>query len=109
MENQHHDHAAVVRGGGELKESSSTTTMWSETKKQVRLTAPLAVGFLLQKVIQTISIMFVGRLGQLPLASASLATSFASVTGFSLLVDQTCIYLNEFHSSATLLPCFVLH
>jgi MATE family multidrug resistance protein len=81
MENQHH--AAVARGG---EESISSSSVWIETKKQLRLAAPLAAGFLLQKVIQTISIMFVGRLGELPLAGASLATSFASVTGFSLLV-----------------------
>jgi multidrug resistance protein, MATE family len=74
MENRHQV-AAPARG-----------EVWAEMKKQVRLAAPLAAGFLLQKVIQTISIMFVGRLGELPLASASLATSFASVTGFSLLV-----------------------
>ncbi|XP_066325698.1 protein DETOXIFICATION 16-like isoform X2 [Miscanthus floridulus] len=75
-ENQRRHHAAA---GGEV---------WSESKKQLRLAAPLAAGFLLQKVIQTISIMFVGRLGELPLASASLATSFASVTGFSLLTGM---------------------
>ncbi|WVZ76806.1 hypothetical protein U9M48_024738 [Paspalum notatum var. saurae] len=71
---------AVVVGAEE--ESSSAL---SEVKKQLRLAAPIAAGCLLQKVIQTISIMFVGRLGELPLASASLATSFANVTGFSLL------------------------
>lgn len=62
--------------------------MLSEVNKQLRLAAPLAAGFLLQKIILTISIMFVGRLGELPLASASLATSFASVTGFSLLTGM---------------------
>ena len=76
-ENQRRHHAAAAVRGGEVL---------SQSKKQLRLAAPLAAGFLLQKVIQTISIMFVGRLGELPLASASLATSFASVTGFSLLV-----------------------
>ncbi|KAJ1279029.1 hypothetical protein BS78_04G124100 [Paspalum vaginatum] len=69
----------AVVGGDE--ESSAL----NEVKKQLRLAAPLAAGCLLQKVIQTISIMFVGRLGELALASASLATSFANVTGFSLM------------------------
>jgi MATE family multidrug resistance protein len=58
----------------------------SEAKKQVRLAAPLIVGCLLQNVIQMISVMFVGHLGELALASASMATSFAIVTGFSFLV-----------------------
>jgi MATE family multidrug resistance protein len=58
----------------------------SEAKKQVRLAVPLIVGCLLQNVIQMISVMFVGHLGELALASASMATSFAIVTGFSFLV-----------------------
>ena len=66
--------------------------MWSESKKQLRLAAPLAAGFLLQKVIQTISIMFVGRLGELPLAGASMANSFATVTGLSVLVKYISTY-----------------
>jgi MATE family multidrug resistance protein len=37
-------------------------------------------------MVQMVSVMFVGHLGELALASASLATSFAGVTGFSLLV-----------------------
>ncbi|KAK3152774.1 hypothetical protein QOZ80_2BG0163370 [Eleusine coracana subsp. coracana] len=57
----------------------------SEVKKQLRLATPLAVGCLLQKIILTISLMFIGRFGELALASASLATSFATVTGFSVL------------------------
>lgn len=61
-----------------------------EIKKQLRLAAPLAAGLLLQKVIQITSIMFVGHLGggELALASASLATSFANVTGFSVLAGM---------------------
>ncbi|XP_027366950.1 protein DETOXIFICATION 16-like isoform X1 [Abrus precatorius] len=35
-----------------------------------------------------ISIMFVGHLGRLPLAGASLGTSFASVTGYSVLLGM---------------------
>ncbi|GJM90900.1 hypothetical protein PR202_ga07223 [Eleusine coracana subsp. coracana] len=69
-------------GGGGTEES----LVLSEVKKQLRLATPLAVGCLLQKIILTISLMFVGRFGELALASASLATSFATVTGFSVLV-----------------------
>lgn len=57
-----------------------------EGKKQVVLAGPLIAVSLLQYCLQVISIMFVGHLGELPLASASLATSFASVSGFSVLV-----------------------
>ncbi|OEL16003.1 Protein DETOXIFICATION 16 [Dichanthelium oligosanthes] len=75
------NHGGAVAGG-------EVSSVLSEVKKQLRLAAPLAAGLLLQKIIQTISIMFVGRLGELPLASASLATSFASVTGFSVLTGM---------------------
>lgn len=68
------DHAA--------KESS----IISETKRQLCLATPIVVGCLLQKIILTTSIMFVGHLSELALASASLATSFAAVTGFTLMV-----------------------
>ena len=79
-----HRGGGAVGGGGEVEKSSAL----GEVRRQLRLAAPLAAGLLLQKVIQTISILFVGRLGELPLASASLATSFANVTGFSLLVKH---------------------
>ncbi|KAL6877514.1 hypothetical protein ACP4OV_012729 [Aristida adscensionis] len=78
------NHGGAGGGGGGGAESS----VLSEVKKQLRLAGPLAAGCLLQKVIQTISIMFVGHLGELPLASASLATSFAGVTGFSLMLGM---------------------
>lgn len=57
----------------------------SEVKKQLVLAGPLvSVNFLIFS-LQLISVMFVGHLGRLPLSGASMATSFASVTGFSLL------------------------
>ncbi|PIA33363.1 hypothetical protein AQUCO_04100051v1, partial [Aquilegia coerulea] len=43
---------------------------------------------LLQYSLQVISIMFIGHLGELALSSASLATSFASVTGFNVLLGM---------------------
>lgn len=59
-----------------------------EAKKQMKLAAPLmSVNFLVYS-LQVISVMFVGHLGELPLAGASVATSFASVTGFSLLIGM---------------------
>ncbi|KAG5532294.1 hypothetical protein RHGRI_026805 [Rhododendron griersonianum] len=59
-----------------------------EGKKQMVLAGPLIAVSLLQYCLQVISIMFVGHLGELPLASASLATSFASVSGFSVLLGM---------------------
>ncbi|KAF8040342.1 hypothetical protein BT93_B2542 [Corymbia citriodora subsp. variegata] len=60
----------------------------TEAKKQVRLSGPLIGVSLLQYSVQVISVMFVGHLGELPLSGASMATSFASVTGFSVLLGM---------------------
>ncbi|KAJ0971599.1 hypothetical protein J5N97_019558 [Dioscorea zingiberensis] len=59
-----------------------------EVKKQLWLSGPLVVANLLEKLIQVISLMFVGHLGELPLSGASMATSFVAVTGFSLLLGM---------------------
>src|SRR4051812_37346844 len=60
----------------------------AEVKRQLWLGGPLIVSSLLQKILQVISVMFVGHLGELALSGASMATSFAGVTGFSLMVLQ---------------------
>ncbi|GJM90906.1 hypothetical protein PR202_ga07231 [Eleusine coracana subsp. coracana] len=70
-------------GGGEKGEESSAA---NEVKKQLYLAGPLVAWCLLQNVVQMISVMFVGHLGELALSSASVATAFAGVTGFSLMV-----------------------
>ncbi|KAI3409552.1 Protein DETOXIFICATION (Multidrug and toxic compound extrusion protein) [Psidium guajava] len=59
-----------------------------EIKKQLWLSGPLISVSLLLYSLQLISLMFVGHLGELPLAGASMATSFATVTGFSLLMGM---------------------
>lgn len=58
-----------------------------EVKTQLWLSGPLVLVSLLQYSLQMISVMFVGHLGELKLSGASMASSFASVTGFSLLVS----------------------
>ncbi|KAF8657442.1 hypothetical protein HU200_060001 [Digitaria exilis] len=67
---------------------SSAPKVGDEVKKQLRLAGPLIAGSLLQNLIQMISVMFVGHLGELRLAGASMASSFAAVTGFSLLLGM---------------------
>ncbi|OMO60660.1 Multi antimicrobial extrusion protein [Corchorus olitorius] len=59
-----------------------------ELKKQTRLAGPLVVVSFLQYSFLMISIMFVGHLGKLSLASASMATAFASATGFSFMLGM---------------------
>ncbi|KAK6146825.1 hypothetical protein DH2020_020694 [Rehmannia glutinosa] len=60
----------------------------NEAKMQLGLALPLIVVNMLQYSLQVISIMFVGHLGKLSLSSASMATSFAAVTGFSVLLGM---------------------
>ena len=57
-----------------------------EVKKQLCLFVPLVSVNLLVNSLQVVSVMYVGHLGEPALSGASMATSFASVTGFSLLV-----------------------
>ncbi|XP_051114959.1 protein DETOXIFICATION 16 isoform X2 [Andrographis paniculata] len=59
-----------------------------ELKKQLWLGGPLILVSLLQFALQLISVMFVGHLGELALSAASVATSFGSVTGLSLLMGM---------------------
>ncbi|KAL5549064.1 hypothetical protein UlMin_004295 [Ulmus minor] len=62
--------------------------VFAEAKKQLWLAGPLICVNLLTNCLQVISVMYVGHLGELALAGASMATSFASVTGFSLLIGM---------------------
>lgn len=62
-----------------------------EVKKQLWLAGPLVSVTLLNFCLSVISVMYVGHLGELALSGASMATSFASVTGFSLLVSPSLL------------------
>lgn len=75
-----------------------------EAKLQLWLAGPLIAVSLLQYSLQVTSVMYVGHLGELALSSASMASSFASVTGFSVLVtgflfNITCLNLSCFFVS----------
>ncbi|KAK6783775.1 hypothetical protein RDI58_017229 [Solanum bulbocastanum] len=68
-----------------IEESVKKNEILGEVKRLLVLAGPLmSVNFLLSR-LQVISIMFVGHLGELSLSGASMATSFASVSGLSLL------------------------
>ncbi|KAK9684242.1 hypothetical protein RND81_10G196100 [Saponaria officinalis] len=72
----------------DVKEDGWKEGVIEEVKKQAWLAGPLISVNLLLFSLQLISIMFVGHLGELPLSGASMATSFASVTGFNLLMGM---------------------
>lgn len=57
-----------------------------EMKRICYLSGPMVAVVLSQYLLQVVSIMIVGHLGELELSSAAMAISFAGVTGFSFLV-----------------------
>ncbi|KAK1606822.1 hypothetical protein QYE76_030495 [Lolium multiflorum] len=62
-------------GGGSMAEVASI----------VRLAVPMVAAGLLMYARSLVSMIFLGRLGRLPLAGGSLALGFANITGYSVL------------------------
>ncbi|CAL1401449.1 unnamed protein product [Linum trigynum] len=80
----------IVSSSSSIEPSSrqnrfSRNEILEEVKKQLWLAGPLVSVNFFTFLLQVISVMFVGHLGELPLAGASMATSFVSVTAISLL------------------------
>lgn len=78
----------IIQRNNDKSKTIERTQVYEEVRKQLWLAGPLVSVCLLNYSLQIISVMFVGHLGQLSLSAASMATSFASVTGFSLLVSN---------------------
>ncbi|KAI5591456.1 hypothetical protein POPTR_004G094650v4 [Populus trichocarpa] len=57
-----------------------------ELKEVSYIAAPMVAVTVLQYLLQVVSVIIVGHLGQLALSGVALATSINNVTGFSLLV-----------------------
>ncbi|XP_028120227.1 protein DETOXIFICATION 16-like [Camellia sinensis] len=73
----------------ELETSSNAIIINAEElKKQLQLAGPLVIVGFLQYSIQMISAVFLGHLGELPLSSATMATSFAGVTGYYFILGM---------------------
>ena len=69
---------AVIRFIGEVKD---------EGRRLAYVAGPMMLMSLSQYLVQVISSMMVGHLGELALSSTAIATSLTGVTGFSLLVS----------------------
>ncbi|KAL3647257.1 hypothetical protein CASFOL_008225 [Castilleja foliolosa] len=67
------------------KPTMDNRALLSELKTQWRITVPLSAMNLTWFAKVAITTAFLGRLGKLPLAGASLGLTFANVTGFSIL------------------------
>ncbi|XP_031265297.1 protein DETOXIFICATION 12-like isoform X1 [Pistacia vera] len=73
-----------------LKSSTATSSdvFITEVKTLGYLAAPMVSVILSQNLLQVISVMMVGHLGELALSSTAIAISLAGVTGFSLLMGM---------------------
>jgi len=97
--------APLLRKSGEEEEEvaslSSESTFWEELKRISSMAAPMVAVTVSQYLLQVVSLMMVGHLGALvSFSGVAVATSFAEVTGFSVLV-------NKYHSlSASMHPFF---
>lgn len=77
---------------GEHGEEGSRVRWWNkvldveETKNQVLFSLPMILSNVFYYLITLVSVMFAGHLGDLELAGATLANSWAVVTGFAFMV-----------------------
>ncbi|KEH26973.1 protein DETOXIFICATION 16 [Medicago truncatula] len=81
-------HSSLIVEETKQNKEEERRKLVEEVKTQLWLSGPLISVTLLNYGINIISLMFVGHLGELSLSGASMATSFASVTGFSLLIGM---------------------
>jgi MATE family multidrug resistance protein len=80
----------------ERKWASSCGAFVQELKKLSYMAAPMVAVTVSQFLLQVVSVMMAGHLGELSLSGVAIATSFADVTGFSVLVK--CSFLPSFKS-----------
>ena len=78
----------LLKEKSEVKNESVTWSALTQELKRVGCIAgPMVAVTLTQNLMQVISLMMVGHLGELSLSSTAMAISLAGVTGFSLLVS----------------------
>lgn len=74
----------------ENRECKSVLSTWGAFAKELNrvsnLAFPMMVVTLSQYMLRVVAMMMLGHLGELELSSASIATSFTNVTGFSVIV-----------------------
>ncbi|KAK0599160.1 hypothetical protein LWI29_002852 [Acer saccharum] len=82
------EEAARNRGGGGGRWWRKVLDL-EEAKNQVLFSLPMILTNVFYYAIPLVSAMFAGHLGNLELAGATLANSWATITGFAFMV--TCI------------------
>ncbi|KAK7836587.1 protein detoxification 12 [Quercus suber] len=87
------------------KESVTWSALTQELKRVGCIAGPMVAVSLTQNLMQVISLMMVGHLGELSLSSTAISISLAGVTGFSLLYRKLGIQTHTAIFSLTLV-CF---
>lgn len=77
-----HDHETLIESRW-----SMSSSLIEEVKRVGIIAGPLVAVMFSQYLLQVISTMMVGHLGELALSSTSIAISLSGVTGFSVLVS----------------------
>ncbi|CAI0398715.1 unnamed protein product [Linum tenue] len=72
----------------ECNDDNNLPQITQELRKLLKLAGPLLFVSLLQFSLQITSVIFVGHLGALHLASASLTTSIAGLTGYNVMIGM---------------------
>ncbi|CAM6097945.1 unnamed protein product [Calypogeia fissa] len=72
-------------GEGEAGDGGGNSVL-AEVKMQFQLAWPIVAANVLSFSVAVMSVMFVGHLGEVELSSASLANSFAVISGFSFMI-----------------------
>lgn len=79
----------------ERRKSGTLSLTWvtftRELKRLGSLAGPMVAVTLTQYMLEVISMMMVGQLGELALSSTAIATSLSGATSFSLLVSISCL------------------
>ncbi|KAG7012991.1 Protein DETOXIFICATION 14, partial [Cucurbita argyrosperma subsp. argyrosperma] len=91
------------------KESNLSREAFVEEVKRVGfLAAPMVAVTLSQFLLQMVTMMMVGHLGELALSSSAVAISISGVTGFSVLVSNDILFRSTFYSVKILYVPFLL-
>ncbi len=76
------------------RKSVTPSLTWADFSEELKrlgfLAGPMVIVTFSQYLLQVISLMMVGHLGELALSSTAIAISLSGVTGFSLLVSLSC-------------------
>lgn len=89
------DAERALGGAAEPLSVPQKLNVWQELRRQCWLAGPMVIVNLLQYSTTIVSVAFVGHLGELELASASIANSLAGVLGYYVLVNSLTCFLPD--------------